>query len=399
MEKVYRLLDWVDMAQAVDWLQDMTETPVTEYQLFQLCEAGKCAVYARIEDVSGASKGLRNGAAGKFPVTSCDYKKGLVLFDEVEPRGIQQILNATELKKAGTSTHVELEMIGEVITIKHSHTGTHRTACLAQWRATVGMRDCLITFKASDIQSLAEKMNMTAEQYLDSTEIEYLRKELEAAKDRVLANHSTIREMEHEAVKLCQQLDQERAAREAEALEQAKFHAVELEEMRKQISLYNEEIKYLCQLFEKSEANKRVELEDAMSIIRELSDKAGNAELLQAKLEVLHERYEAEKAVREAAERRAERAEAEAKPPHLLAITGLLELLLDNSRTRYTQGSAAEAIEALHPDWKGASASKLTKLFAEAKAVAKEADKVAQAKAEAREAAASRATARNTAKS
>ncbi|MBU1285384.1 MAG: hypothetical protein KJ989_02890 [Gammaproteobacteria bacterium] len=77
------------------------------------------------------------------------------------------------------------------------------------------------------------------------------------------------------------------------------------------------------------------------------------------------------------------------KSSHMLAIAGLLELLLDDKRPRYKQGSAAEAIEA--KGWRGASASGLTKLFAEARATAAEADKVAQAKAEAREAASNKA--------
>lgn len=86
------------------------------------------------------------------------------------------------------------------------------------------------------------------------------------------------------------------------------------------------------------------------------------------------------------------------KPSYLLAITGLLELLLDDSRPRYTQGSAAEEIEARHPDWRGSSASNLTKLFAESKAAAKDADKEAQAKADARQASDSKGTARKAAK-
>jgi hypothetical protein len=77
--------------------------------------------------------------------------------------------------------------------------------------------------------------------------------------------------------------------------------------------------------------------------------------------------------------------QAEPKPSHLLAIAGLLELLLDESRPRYQQGTVAEAIEA--KGWQGASVSTLTKLFAEAKSAAKDAEKNAKAKAEALQAA------------
>lgn len=107
------------------------------------------------------------------------------------------------------------------------------------------------------------------------------------------------------------------------------------------------------------------------------------------------ERTQAEVIVLEA---RIAKLETEAKPSHLLAIAGLLELLLDNNRPRYLQGRAANAVEALHPDWLGASASTLTKLFADAKTAAKDANLEAQAKAEAREAATAKAESRKKAK-
>lgn len=81
----------------------------------------------------------------------------------------------------------------------------------------------------------------------------------------------------------------------------------------------------------------------------------------------------------------------DAGPGHLLAIAGLLELLLDHNRPRYTQGAIASAINTHHPDWRGASTSNLTKLFAEANAAAKDADCDAISKCEAREAASNRA--------
>lgn len=61
----------------------------------------------------------------------------------------------------------------------------------------------------------------------------------------------------------------------------------------------------------------------------------------------------------------------------LLAIAGLLELLLEDGRPRYNQGSAAEEIDQRH-NWFGASTSNLTKLFAAANRTAKDAEKAAQ---------------------
>ncbi|MFJ2385394.1 hypothetical protein [Pseudomonas protegens] len=102
-------------------------------------------------------------------------------------------------------------------------------------------------------------------------------------------------------------------------------------------------------------------------------------------IEELQQQLEQERATRKAAEQQLKLAEANTRPSHLLAIAGLLELLLDGTRPRYLQGTAAEVIG--EKGWWGASASSLTKLFAEAKTAAVEADKVAQAKVEAREAA------------
>ena len=53
MEKVYRLLDWLDMEQAVDWLQDMTSTRANSTSLLQLCDAGQCLVYWDCRGVGG----------------------------------------------------------------------------------------------------------------------------------------------------------------------------------------------------------------------------------------------------------------------------------------------------------------------------------------------------------
>jgi hypothetical protein len=100
-------------------------------------------------------------------------------------------------------------------------------------------------------------------------------------------------------------------------------------------------------------------------------------------LEEMRLTLEQECAARKAAELQVKHAKAAAKPSHLLAIAGLLKLLLDDSRPRYKQGTAAESIEA--KGWRGASASALTKLFADANMAATEADKVAQAKGESRE--------------
>lgn len=138
-------------------------------------------------------------------------------------------------------------------------------------------------------------------------------------------------------------------------------------------------------------AHKRDLIENLLTIGDDSSFKTFNTFEIEAEatntslIEDLQQQLEQERAARKAAEQRVMLAEAEAKPSHLLTIAGLLELLLDDSRPRYDQGTAATAIEA--KGWRSASASTVTKLFAKANDAATDADKAAQAKAEAREAA------------
>lgn len=53
MEKVYRLLPWLSDEQAVDWLEDMTATPLRVWDLWQLCEAGLCDRYINASGLVG----------------------------------------------------------------------------------------------------------------------------------------------------------------------------------------------------------------------------------------------------------------------------------------------------------------------------------------------------------
>lgn len=68
------------------------------------------------------------------------------------------------------------------------------------------------------------------------------------------------------------------------------------------------------------------------------------------------------------------------KKSWMLAVAGLLELLLENSRRTYQQDTAVKAIDA--KGWSGAGDSTLEKLFAEANKAAEDARKTARPKAE-----------------
>lgn len=315
MEKVYRLLQWLDMAQALDFLQDLTETPVTEYLLLQLCEARQCQAFADVDGLKGED--LMNSE----PATAIGIH---LVTDPVDAFG-SEWGSSTVRTEGDIQGGISVEWKGELLPWKRGP-----------------------IFRPADIEALAAKMNGAPEQP-GAAEVEDLRR----------------------------QLEQERAAR--------KTAEVEAADLRRAM----DEDHYAREAADRDEA-------------REMAHKHGDLWLEQLRRDELLEhqavQLEKERIARQAAEQRAEQAETEAKPSHMLAIAGLLELLLDGSRPLYNQGSAADAIEGRHPDWRGSSASQLTKLFAEAKATAREADKVAQAKAEARQAAASRAEARKAAK-
>lgn len=98
----------------------------------------------------------------------------------------------------------------------------------------------------------------------------------------------------------------------------------------------------------------------------------------------LEQQLEAERSARIEAEKKLESMTGSLKNSHLLTVAGLLDLLLmEHNKPRYDQSKIAYEIDA--KGWRGASVSTITKLFAEAKAAAKEAEKVTQAKLEARE--------------
>lgn len=64
MEKIYRLMSWIDMQQALHWLKDMTSTQITERDLLQLCESGECGVYADVDGLTGQNwSDLTDGVA------------------------------------------------------------------------------------------------------------------------------------------------------------------------------------------------------------------------------------------------------------------------------------------------------------------------------------------------
>ncbi len=154
MEKVYRLLTWLDIVQAVDWLRDLTATDLTERDLLALCAARRCTAYVNTDGFFGH-----------------DFDDA-----EVEGQGIHQVRNPLRLIHVGTTTTAELIFEGPVFIENPSEEDADGVWVL--WRAVVPLRDCTALFRLEEIQALAGVMNGVG---MDGkrTELEDLRQQLE----------------------------------------------------------------------------------------------------------------------------------------------------------------------------------------------------------------------------
>lgn|GEM_PF-1200489 len=298
MDKVYRLLDWLDSAQVIDWLGALTGTPMTPSLLRAICVAEKCPVYLDCRGLEGFINTDEPGIG--YPASGTGYSR-IINPAVLKPLTLTDDEKGQPLLFVAPTQWLELE--GPVVTRSATETKEH----LSQHWSALPPNSHIVHFKTADIRSLADKMN------------------------------------------------------EAEAMGLNQSAAASTDSHSEQDDYEEDDFWW-----------KKYELERECRVRTQ-----AEVDELAAKLAAIG---------------------AEAKPSHLLAIAALLELLLDSKRPRYNQGTAAQEIEDRF-QWYGASASKITKLFAEAKAAASEADKVAKAKAQIREAAIKKAAARNTAKS
>ncbi|CAM4069584.1 hypothetical protein [Pseudomonas wadenswilerensis] len=157
-EKIYPLLNWLDISQAVDWLQGLTESAVTQYDLISLCAAKQCPVYVDL----------------KQSVNGTDEE---TWWQDVSGRGIQEVKNPLALVDAGVLTDSRLVLLGEV-----TWTNDKGAFCREkiEWAASIVMIDVFPIFRPSDIQALAHKMNGATDQPT-AAEIEGLRDQLKKA--------------------------------------------------------------------------------------------------------------------------------------------------------------------------------------------------------------------------
>lgn len=160
MDKIYRLLEWLTLSQAVDWLETLTETKITEWNLLQLCESEQCAAFIKYPGLDGVSN---------------DFEHSIV-----SAKGMQKVLNPLELLHCGEHHERRLELYGvawaQEITDELPRNDAPTKEITLEWSAKTPMHNCFAMFKRTDIESLAAKMNGTAEY---AAEISELRQQLE----------------------------------------------------------------------------------------------------------------------------------------------------------------------------------------------------------------------------
>ena len=335
MKKAYPLLGWLDSVQASQWIKDLTQESITEESLLQLCGAGHCDVYIKPQAYVGGH--LADGSDKK------------VMAD-----GVQKILNPELFIHPGNGGKRSMDLFGKTIALDEF---PDPRKAPAKWLALIPVELIHPVFKPADIKALAHKLNEHSDGAGESTQMEELR---------------AAAELDRSAIESAWRLAEQAQAAQAETVAKLSKEQAELEAYRNAHKEYQDEI---AELQSTLVAQKSVLELSIQATENEKSDAEHWWRLCEKERECRERTQEEARALERKLEQTIE------QPSRLLAVAGLLELLVNE--TRYQQGTAAQMIEA--KGWYGASASKLTKLFAEAKAAAREADKIVQAKADERE--------------
>lgn len=148
MEKLYRQLQWLDIGQAVNFLQRLTNTPLSENELLQLGRSRQVDVYIDIDP---------RGLTG----TTSDNKEKVTL------TGMQQVLNPDKALEQSEDQTCAVLKYGDV----------HWIGLLPSWSQKA-------LFKSADIQTLADKMNEVAEQ-ANATDLNEPRQQLLQARAEI----------------------------------------------------------------------------------------------------------------------------------------------------------------------------------------------------------------------
>ncbi|MBN1080357.1 hypothetical protein JNO13_06130 [Pseudomonas sp. 1079] len=168
MERIYRLLDWVDMAQAVDWLSALTGSPIGAKELSRLVFSKKCDVYIQAL-----------GLAGHY-VNDAGCEVGVI------GRGFQLVLGSETIRKADKKQGIPEKRRFSLEGARYEpDPQNHELAIRADhdyWEAVVEDDEGYpVYFKPSDIEALAARIKEVPEQ-ASFAQVEDLRLQLEQEK-------------------------------------------------------------------------------------------------------------------------------------------------------------------------------------------------------------------------
>lgn len=161
MEKIYKLLPWLNAKQAVDWLSRLTETEMSEELLISLCEAGHAAVFV---DVGACCRG-----------TNYETWTG-----EVCASGKQMVIDPSVLN-GPVSHQATMTLRGEVL---ETEGGTVEKVTI-DWFPS-NLQTIILCFKQADVLALADKIN--ADEHANRAEL--IAESMRAKKDRAEALQS-----------------------------------------------------------------------------------------------------------------------------------------------------------------------------------------------------------------
>lgn len=136
MEKIYKLLDYLTIDQAVQWLQAITQTKLSGNDLLDLCESRQCVAYMNVDGVSG-------------------WDIDAVGDHEVIGSGIQKVLKPKALKYSGTETTLDIVFEGPVFLKDEPVSEGYWT----MWKGRALLIDRYALFQPADIQALGAKIN------------------------------------------------------------------------------------------------------------------------------------------------------------------------------------------------------------------------------------------------
>jgi hypothetical protein len=182
MDKFYRLLDWLTLSQAVDWLETLTQTKISDWNLLQLCESGQCAAYIESLGLDGVS---------------ADFARSVV-----SGMGKQKVLNPIELLDCGEPKERILNLFGlalvQEITEALPSSDDHKQEMELDWCAKTSMYHLSALFKRAEVETLARKMNGEHEQPEDKeTAIAKLNMQLRSLQWQMYNEEKKAAESEH----------------------------------------------------------------------------------------------------------------------------------------------------------------------------------------------------------